>query len=387
MSTKREIQKAKAEKNKSKPGWSRAALLKALKEFGALPDFSGSGVDTVDDKVTPEWLEKAKARGHMRYREPTLSDDDEKGKVHGAKNQAEHLAGMFDVLKKPSEVLGRANPLNYMFAAAGSPHMIPINKKGPDATWREFIHGGTKKDNDTIAKVVDELKNDPDMAGTSVHMGERPFTDLYKSFTNPKTSLMAKLLYGSTLAIPHTLLSLLSTHRSNHYNPFSDSVTVTSPDPGVLRHELGHAQDFNRSENPSARAILPTLEQMLAKASQGTIPNLPVPGSTMYLEYRANRNAINKLLREKVKQKKLNQKDIDEVTYANQMLGGSYGSYSGAASGVPLGGLLGIPLGAATANATNAWSNTDDHTAAYKKRVNDFEKQLDKKKLERAKRK
>ena len=224
------------------------------------------------------------------------------------------------------------------------------------------------------------------MAGTEVHMGERPFTDLYRSFTNPKTSLMSKLLYGSTLAIPATLTSLLSTQRSNHYNPFSDSVTVTSPDPGVLRHELGHAQDFNRSENPSARAIIPTLERLLSQASQGTIPNLPVPGSTMYIEYRANRNAINKLLKKKLKQKKFDQNDIDEVDYANQMFGGSYGSYSGGATGVPLGGLLGIPLGAAAANATNAWSNTDDHTTAYKKRVNDFEKQLDKKKVERAKR-
>ena len=42
------------------------------------------------------------------------------------------------------------------------------------------------------------------------------YLDLYKKFTNPNTRLMAKLLYGSTLAVPHTLLSLLSTHRSNH---------------------------------------------------------------------------------------------------------------------------------------------------------------------------
>lgn len=338
-----------------------------LETIGLMPTVAGS-VDTTGTDVSKAWKKKQKERGDLVYKDPTFVEKE-------PTDTTDRVLSALDRLRKPGEVLGRANPFNYSFGLAGSPHVVPLHKEfkehglDSEAVKTELLHGGKKSDNEAFANVIDSLKKDPDLAGTAVHLGERPFTELKRGLTNPKTSILSKLLYGGLIGPAQVLASLMSTSRADQYNPFTDTVTVSTPDPAILRHELGHAQDFTRSENPGARGLMPVLEQILARASQGAIPGLPVPGSTMYIEYRANRNAINKLLKEKIKKKRIEKKDEEELDYTNRILGGSYGSYSGGLSGIPIGGLAGIPAGAAAAGATNVWSNSDDLIGAYREKL------------------
>jgi len=149
--------------------------------------------------------------------------------------------------------------------------------------------------------------------------GVHPLETLTRTWKNPRTSILTKLLGTATQPINQALATL---SRGDHYNPFSHEVTSYTADPAVVAHELGHAQDFSKAENPG----IYTLTRML-------------PLSALSQEYTASKNAI-KLLR-KARMAK-------EISRANRVLGGGLGSYAGSMAGVgPIpGALVGQAVGA-----------------------------------------
>jgi len=310
--------------------------------------------------------------GPMRVYEPTWSEGPGGSTSRGA------VGELADSVSKPFEIMGRIQPLNYALSLAGSPYNMT-----PWTNAREFIHGPSQEQHKQIKEIIEELKDDPSLAETNVSLGGvRPLTEFINIFKNKKTGWPSKLFGGLVYPL-QAAAGMAGFNRPNHYNPFSDTVNVESADPGVLRHELGHAQDFTEDGTPGGRALLPLLEQ-------ATLGLLPVPGTTMYLEYRANRNAMNKALQAINKKEKLTVADKKKIDYLNQIFGGSYGSYSGALvgglAGGPvgrLGGVIGMPIGATTARATEAWSRTDDEFKKYREKLDILEKEEERKRVNR----
>ena len=172
-----------------------------------------------------------------------------------------------------------------------------------------------------MAAVLSDLKYDEALAGTHVSFGDTyPAESLSRVWNNRKIGLLSKML--GTAAIPINDL-LAQVQRMDNYNPYSDTVTMFSSDPAILRHELGHAQDFASRSYPIPYYML----------------RQKVPLLDLYQEGVASVKAVDHLadnlpdLIENEVDKEIIKLKLDEIARTNRVLGGGLGSYAGAATG------------------------------------------------------
>lgn len=179
-----------------------------------------------------------------------------------------------------------------------------------------------------LVEVIEKLKSNPSLKDIKVNLGGvTPIEALSRVWDNKKTSLVSKLL--GTLASPVQSLTT-SLSRSDSYDPYSDTVTLFNADPAVLRHELGHAEDFTNSGMPIAYGIARNL----------------IPGMDLHQENMASTNALNHMAAELKDLLDGEEKPgstvirnrLSDMSRANRVLGGGFGSYVGGT----LGGIAGM---------------------------------------------
>ncbi|MBI2112066.1 hypothetical protein HYT52_00835 [Candidatus Woesearchaeota archaeon] len=104
--------------------------------------------------------------------------------------------------------------------------------------------------------------------------------DLHRLFSDERVqdiSLLGRVFLG----IPTTIFGGLTAKltRADHYNPFTRTVHVYSDHPGIARHELGHAKDFQRSIVPSiyalSNSLIPIMLYQEMRASYYAYKSLP----------------------------------------------------------------------------------------------------------------
>lgn len=79
----------------------------------------------------------------------------------------------------------------------------------------------------------------------------KPFAVWHRVFTNPKTSFLAKVLFGTPSSLLETLaVTKLTGILGDHYNPLSNTLYLFSNHPALALHECGHAKDANSRKNP-----------------------------------------------------------------------------------------------------------------------------------------
>ena len=114
-------------------------------------------------------------------------------------------------------------------------------------------------------------------------------------FTNPKTSLLSKLILGipeglvATFAIPK-----LSGIPGDHYSAAQNTIHLFTNDLSVALHECGHAKDFNDRENPMLYSAT-RLSSMVGNIYPSTLPVLIGSIPTLSQEFIASKNAIEYL--------------------------------------------------------------------------------------------
>ena len=181
--------------------------------------------------------------------------------------------------------------------------------------------GSASLDDPELAAAIEELKENKALDDVHLNLGgTTPIDNLSRVWSNKNISLPSKLL-GTVGSPLNDLVTALT--RSDNYNVYSNTATLFNPDEALLRHELGHAEDFSEAKNPVAYAITRGL----------------IPGMTLYQEGQASINAIDGLA------DKLNTEKGEElrgrlgrIDRANRVLGGGFGSYLGAG----LGGIAGL---------------------------------------------
>jgi len=172
-------------------------------------------------------------------------------------------------------------------------------------------------DNPEIAAAVAQLKEDPALADVTLSLGSvRPLDRLADIWDNENIGLASKLLGTATSPIQSAITSV---NRMDHYDPYSNRVTLFSADPAVLHHEMGHAKDFGESNYPIGYALARNI----------------IPGMALYQEGQASLRGLHDMMEgtnisnpEDVNVEEL-QADIDAITRGNKVLGGGIGSYAG----------------------------------------------------------
>jgi hypothetical protein len=182
--------------------------------------------------------------------------------------------------------------------------------------------GPEKRD---VENIVAALKGDKDLENTVLNLNDvHPLENLGRVWSNPKTSLLTKLWGTAASPLSDAYMALT---RGDHYNPFADSATVFTNEPGIVAHELGHAQDFNSGDYPGIYTFARTM---------------PVIGNfvTPYQEYEASNRAMKTL----AKTKDLSDKHLE---HAGSLLSAGYGSYIGSMIPIPYSGTAAAWLGRA----------------------------------------
>lgn len=110
-----------------------------------------------------------------------------------------------------------------------------------------------KPDIEKVRARFAKIKDDPRLANVKVRLGYAdPVDDVRSLFKRKDISMPMKYL-RSLGAIPSAVLAPM---RADHYNPFTDSISVFGDMPEIISHEIGHAQDFNRSKHLKGARIL-----------------------------------------------------------------------------------------------------------------------------------
>lgn len=169
--------------------------------------------------------------------------------------------------------------------------------------------------NPEMQAVIDHLKDVPQLSNTQVNFGSSSIIDdLYRNYTNPKTSVLSKIIGTAAVPLTDVATSLL---RADHYNPFSDSVVVYNSDPAILRHELGHAEDYSNRDAPIAYAY--------ARKIPGVVPYQEYTASNLGTEHLLDTLNLDGSAESKVNA-------LNKLEHVNQVLGGGLGSYIGAST-------------------------------------------------------
>jgi hypothetical protein len=158
----------------------------------------------------------------------------------------------------------------------------------------DFLSAAEKE---KLKPVIKDLKKDPRLKNTLVRLNYAdPVDDLKRVIQNrDNIPLPLAIPLFTTLLKPLTHLG----GKPNYYDPFTDTVTVSTNIPEILHHELGHARDFNDPNRSRKARIYGMLLQNLAN----TMEHIPLAGKTIastipvnqYLETRANNEALSGL--------------------------------------------------------------------------------------------
>lgn len=168
------------------------------------------------------------------------------------------------------------------------------------------FRGGPSKND--LKDVLEYYGDKLDLPGLPlrVNLGEgHPIDDITRTWKNPNTSILTKLL--GTVSAPISGASA-ALNRSDHYNPMAHSVTVFSKNRTILDHEMGHAKDFKERTYPGL--------YMLARAAPGV-----GPGVGLYQEALASNSAADAA-------KERGESPGSQQT-AQRLLGGAFGTYVG----------------------------------------------------------
>lgn len=196
-----------------------------------------------------------------------------------------------------------------------------------------FRRGTTKADTEKFLKEHGQKgvasSNRKGAIPLEIHSGHgRPIRDLKRVIKRKDLSLLGKAhgLLSTSVAGPLAALA-----RADHYNPHAHSITSYHNSRAVKAHELGHAKDFARKDNPSVY----TLAGMIG----------PV---RLHQEAAASREASNILGKNK-KGKKM-------TSGESRVLGAALGSYIGGMTGV---GLPAVAAGHGIGKASDVFGDLD----------------------------
>jgi len=129
------------------------------------------------------------------------------------------------------------------------------------------------REDEEISTILEEGAEDESLKGSAVSLGSfRPVVQAKRILRNKQLSTPSKMLGIATLPGTAAISTLL---RADNYNPFSDMATMFNNEPAILRHELGHAQDFKSRKYPGLYALSRYLPPMV-----------------LYQEWKAYKNAI-----------------------------------------------------------------------------------------------
>lgn len=226
-------------------------------------------------------------------------------------------------------------------------------KKGPSAS--------SKKTADILK---DEAYKDMDDVAVSLGSG-RPFTALKRTWTNKKTSPTTKLWGTAWWPIIQAQAALT---RSDHYDPYANMVVNYHEDPAILRHEMGHAEDFNARKYPGLYSL-------------GRL----VPGVDLYQENKASKIALkrelDKAFKESPKKGEISSEQAKHIRSLNRKLAGALGTYVGRYM-APIGGSSLVPFLAQVVGRDGLPFTDPDEAAKIIEKIKAEKARLKKKKKE-----
>lgn len=190
-------------------------------------------------------------------------------------------------------------------------------------SWKLDRHSISPETENYLRAYID----DPRSKATDTHFSLNeyaPGRDLQRLVSNRKVAWPYRLLLG----LPETLIrDLLLPGRlfgGDHYNPFTDTVSIFSDHPAIALHEAGHVHDFNSQKHKGTYAVFRYFLFF-----------------TLHQEMEATSEAIEYFQ---------NQGDRDQELRAYKILYPAFGSYAG--SILPLiGNVIAIMVGHATGRA------------------------------------
>lgn len=165
-------------------------------------------------------------------------------------------------------------------ALSGTPLIAPGMLGDTFDSIKEYGNKTTNiRKNDAKAQMYKNLADfmydaDPvNLSDTKVYLGGGQFRDrLARILSNKRTSVLGKL-FGLATSPFFTISSDFS--RSDHYDPFSDSVILYSDNPAILTHELGHAVDMNNWRHPEKDKPAKGILGKLVKAIKSEVKAIP----------------------------------------------------------------------------------------------------------------
>jgi len=161
-----------------------------------------------------------------------------------------------------------------------------------------------------LREVIEELKDKPELADVLVSFGgPRFFPFLKRIWKNKNLDFVTKL--DAILGLPGLFLSS-ALGRSDFFDPYANAVVIYHKDPAVLRHELAHAEDFARSKYPNLYTLARTFN----------------PDVMQYQEVKASVLALKNVLDRIHKNKKVTEKDINDILHIERVLSAAYDTYS-----------------------------------------------------------
>lgn len=155
------------------------------------------------------------------------------------------------------------------------------------------VYSPQRKDHEDVAQAMSEGSPE-ELQNTAVRLGgTRTLDDLYRVWTNPRTSILGKAV--GTVGTPTGNL-LASLFRSPLYNPYADTATQFYDSPAVTSHLLGRAIQTNRG----GKDFGSRLERDLYSLFQ------PFPGVGAYHLGRSNQKSLEALQRSGMPEGKFN---------------------------------------------------------------------------------
>ncbi|MDP3723432.1 MAG: hypothetical protein Q8R91_08055 [Candidatus Omnitrophota bacterium] len=179
--------------------------------------------------------------------------------------------------------------------------------------------------------------------GTHYSLNEyAPGRDFKRLWRNRKVAWPYRLLIGLPLTLLFDVLLPGRVFGGDHYNPYTDRVSLYSDHPAVALHEAGHSHDFNKRRYKGSYAFIRFL--MI---------------TALFQEYKASEEAINGL-------EKMNAPR--EVCSAYDILYPAYGTYVG--NGLPvlggfvIGAAVGHILGRMDSHRCRSGLRSQEHTSS-----------------------
>lgn len=210
-----------------------------------------------------------------------------------------------------SGIVGRAMSPIYSLLSANEDFMKP---------------GPIQKDIQGLDKYYNTHKQDAKDINLAIYPNAaHPIDNLTRIWQRKGLSIPGKMI-GSVLSPVTDLATALT--RGDHYNPYAHSITSYVNTPAVKLHEIGHAEDFQKSK----------LKTLYALSRGIPIANIP---ATLYQEWVANREG-GKKLKQYIKDKYKGGNEF-ELRKGDATLTGGMASYTLGMLGLPpVGGISSV---------------------------------------------